>query len=134
MAATSPGGELETSIETKQVFMRANVDDPVEITAIQNSFTEGTIPESLTVIHRQETYFGPKFTVEGPDNQWLLTSPGPNSEALLWERQDMDWVQAAEVVVEIGEDLPQQKMCLHCGEPITTAEHRQASFLGTCDR
>ena len=134
MAATSTGGDGDTSIETKRVFLRANMDDPIEITTVRESYTDRSLPTSLTVINRQETYFGPKFTVEGSQEQWLLTSPGPNTEAILWQRIDMEWTKAAEVSIEIGDDLPQVKVCLHCGESITTPEDRQASFLGTCDR
>lgn len=134
MAATSAGGDGDTSIETKRVFLRANMDDPIEITTVRERYADCSLPESLTVVHRQETYFGPKFTVEDAGEQWLLTSPGPKAEAILWHRVGMEWEHAAEVAVELGEGLPQQKICLECGEPVTTPEHRQASFLGTCDR
>lgn len=76
MAATSAGGDGDTSIETKRVFLRANMDDPIEITTVRESYTDRSLPETLTVVHRQETYFGPKFTVEGGGERWLLPLQG----------------------------------------------------------
>lgn len=126
----------ETKIETKQVFLRANNSDPIEIDDICELYRETELPDAVSVVQRQETYFGPKFTVESEQSkkQWKLTAPGPDREAIIWERDGMEWVQAAEVAVSIGEDLPQQKVCLQCGETITTSTHRTESFLGTCDR
>ena len=116
MAATSAGGDGDTSIETKRVFLRANMDDPIKITTVRESYTDRSLPETLTVVHRQETYFGPKFTVEEPKSSGCSPHRGPSPEAIFWQRIDMEWTKAAEVSIEIGDDLPQVKVCLHCGE------------------
>lgn len=94
------------------MFLRAQTGDPIHIREIKTTFQENEIPDVVSVIHRQQTYLGPKLRVEADkgDEQWKLTPPGPNSEAIIWKIQDMEWIQVAEVMLEMGDDLPQQKM------------------------
>lgn len=135
MASLAGGREkAKTTTETKRVFLRAERGDTVEIAETKNKFCDGTLPESVKIIQRQYTYHGPKFRVEGSDEQYLLTSPGPDADGLLWKVDDMEWIRAAEVVVEFGDELPEYEICLHCGEPIKTTEHERESYLGTCDQ
>lgn len=126
----------ETSLSTKRVFLHVHNGDPIDVDEVVSKAPDRKFPKEFEVIHRQETYFGPKFTVEHPDGgeQYNLTVAGPNSEAILWQQSGFDWVEVAELTVSVGEDLPQQKICLHCGEPIKTSQHRTESFLGTCNR
>jgi hypothetical protein len=125
----------ETTTATKRVFLRATLDDPIEVVEIRDNITDSDVPEQFEVIQRQLTYFGPKLWVEAPDGeQYHLTVAGPNSEALLWERDGMERVKAAELAVEFGDELPDAKICLQCNEEIRTSQHRTESFLGTCDR
>lgn len=125
----------ETTTATKRVFLRASLNDPIEVVKIHENITDSAVPDCFEVVQRQLTYFGPKLWVETPDGeQYHLTAPGPNSEALLWERDGMERVQAAELTVEFGDDLPDAKICLQCNEEIRTSQHRTESFLGTCDR
>lgn len=125
----------ETTTATKRVFLRATLDDPIEVVEIHQNITDSDVPELFEVVQRQLTYFGPKLWVETPSGeQYHLTVAGPNSEAILWERKDMERVQAAELAVEFGDDLPDAKICLQCNEEIRTSQHQTESFLGTCDR
>lgn len=125
----------QTSVETRRVFLRAETGDEIKIVKIRDRIDEYEIPDTLRVVQRQETYFGPKLRVEdqASSEQFELTAPAQDVEGMMWRIEDMEWVRTGEVVVEFSGDLPQYDICLRCGDPIKTAEHETASFLGTCN-
>jgi len=121
-----------TTTDTKRVFLRANKGDEIKIVDIKQRFENKDIPESFKIVQRQETYYGPKIRVEGPSEQWFLSSPARDLEGILWHIEEMDWVRTAEVELDFTGELPQYDICSYCGEPIKTTEHETAAYLGTC--
>lgn len=138
MAITTqnPNTDTETTHSTKRVFMRAEHNDEIELHEISLLSTEGSIPKNAIIVKRNLTYYGPKLRIESlaDSKQYLLTIPGPESEAILWELVESGWVQMAEVTLEFGESLPQYDMCLHCNEPLSTVSHRRRAAVGGCTR
>lgn len=134
-AATNlQNGGSETTISTKRVFMRAERDDKLRITDVIENIGEKSIPNTATVIQRNETYYGPKLRIEAPDGpeQYLLTAPGPETQAILWSKSGSDWREIAEVCLDFDESTPQYDICLHCNEPLSTVAHQRRSVIGAC--
>jgi len=131
-----PEPKKKTDIHTRRVFRRAERNDPIIIEEIVERFEDKDIPEDFEVIRRQQTYFGQKFYIEVTEGteQYKLTIQDMHTEAILWKQFNMEWNPIAEVIVKLGDDLPQYDICDHCGEPIKTATHEQASVIGNCDR
>ena len=134
MAAKTAPSNQQTTIETRRVFLRAERGDQLRVIDVIEEIDDEEIPTELTLVRRQMTYYGPKLRVEGEDEQYLLTSPGPDSQALLWHLEEFDWTRTAEVRVEFSGELPQYDICPACGEPISTMAHERRSLLGTCDK
>lgn len=124
----------ETSHSTKRVFMRAEHEDVLSIASVSLSYKNEDLPKTLAVLKREMTYFGPKLRVEDQStgNQYLLTIPGPKSEALLWSQSNSDWESLAQVSVEFVDSYSQYDICLYCNEPLSTVEHRRRSVIGVC--
>jgi len=128
-------GGSETIFSTKRVFMRAEHEDTIRIAKTIKRFQEEAIPDSGTIIKRSLTYYGPKLRMENHSNceQYLLTAPGPESQAILWFYDGEDWKKLAEVCLEFKGSPPQYDICLHCNEPISSVAHRRRSVIGACE-
>lgn len=136
MSAVVNKADKQTSHSTKSVFMRAEHGDGIVIRDTLQLDPEVEIPADFTVIERELTYFGPRLRVESINRaeQYLLTAPGPNSEAQLWENKKKGWERSGEVILDFADELPQYDICHYCNEPISTIEHRRRSVIGTCGR
>ncbi|WP_152422238.1 hypothetical protein [Natrialba asiatica] len=126
----------ETKHPTKRVFMRAEHNDTLEICDVINTIRDGHIPDTATVVQRDLTYYGPKIRIEAHSNheQYLLTAPGPNKEAMFWQYTEAGWEESAEVCLDFYGEIPQYDICPHCNEPISTVAHRRRSVTGTCKK
>jgi len=124
----------ETDHSTKRVFMRAEHGDTIQITNVLSSKDEPSIPSEFTVVKRDLTYFGPKLRIDPhtDDDQYRMTIPGPDSEAVLWYQSNFEWREMATVSVDFSGSYPQYDICSHCNEPLSTVEHRRRSVLGVC--
>lgn len=134
MATTSSQATSGTTTDTKRVFLRAERGDKLRVLDEIEVLTDIEYPSEFTVVQRQMTYYGPRLRVESEDEQYLLTSPGPDSQAMLWVHRDFDWRQALEVTLEFTGELPQYEICPACGETVSTMAHERRAILGTCDK
>ena len=123
-----------TNHATKRVFMRAEHQDDLKITEKVRGFQEANIPDAATVVQRVMTYYGPRLRIEADDEQFLVTAPGPDAQAFLWEQGDSGWEKVAEVCLDFSGSLPQYDICPDCGEPLSTLAHRRRSAIGTCQK
>ena len=126
----------ETTYLTKRVLMRAEHKDELEMHEASASDYNGNIPERVVVVKRDQTYYGPRLRVEplDADEQYILTIPGPKSEAILWHLTDAGWKEMVEVSLDFGESIPQYDICLYCNEPLSTVAHRRRAAVGACQR
>jgi len=133
-ADVQPSNSTETKHSTKRVFMRAEQGDIIRVKDISSDQNEVDFPNDFTVVKRDLTYFGPKLRLEphSNDDQYRMTIPGPNSEAVLWCQSDFEWINIARVSVDFAGSYPQYDICLHCNEPLSTVEHRRRSIIGVC--
>jgi hypothetical protein len=146
-APTPPGSELigdfrpSTTALSKRVMLDAERHDEVTITRALRGVTE--VPEELTVIQRTDTYFGPKLMlhaeVDGEDQNWLLTCPGPQSQLILWKavtgkhhQWRSSWIPVSEVRAKIS-GVEQYRICDHCGEPLRDLWHERLAVFGLCE-
>lgn len=136
MAVTSEtiGGGPETNPETKKVLVRAEREDELEITAVESRYEDVTIPDAITVVQRMMTYYGPKLRVEADDEQYLVTAPGPDTQALLWHQKDSAWHKAAELRLDFTGSLPEYDICPDCGETLSTIAHERRAAIGACKK
>lgn len=134
VATNSHDRRSETTHSTKRVFMRAEHGDKIEISDTVSNSSDESIPKTATVVKRDTTYYGPKLRIEDEDccGQFLLTAPGPETEAVLWRLTDSDWQGIAEVCLRFADDLPKYDICPHCNEPLSTIAHRRRSVIGVC--
>lgn len=117
------------------MFIRAERKDELEVTEVAMRLDDTEIPDTLTVVQRLETYYGPKFRVEADDDeQYLLTIPGPDTQALFWRKEEYSWVKTAELRLEFTGELPQYEMCPACGDPLSTLTHERRAAIGACTR
>lgn len=123
-----------TNHATKRVFMRAEHQDALKTTEIVKEFRESDIPDVATVVQRVMTYYGPRLRIEADNEQYLITAPGPDAQAFLWEQSDSGWEKVAEVCLDFSGSLPQYDICPNCGEPLSTLAHRRRSAIGTCQK
>ena len=126
--------DTKTSYSTKRVLMRAEHKDEIKIISESVSPRKSDTPDEALVVKRSLTYYGPKLRIESFDTgeQYLLTMPGPDSEAMLWELRDTGWEKLAEVSLEFGDHIPNYDFCLHCNEPLSTVAHRRRAAIGDC--
>ncbi|MFC7213702.1 hypothetical protein ACFQO4_06350 [Saliphagus sp. GCM10025334] len=124
----------ETTHSTKQVFMRAEHEDRILINRVIDNPHSEKIPNTATVLKRDITYYGPRLRIEDltDNNQYLLTAPGPETEAMLWQKVNSNWQKIAEVSLKLDEALPKYDICPHCNEPLSTVAHRRRSVIGAC--
>lgn len=112
--------EHETSHASKKVMMRAEHGDEIDVETLG----------VCEVVQRVHTYFGPKLRIEAleGDSQYLLHAPGPRTELQLS-------ATSGDPLRTVGAELvgtKQYDICLECGEPLKTVEHRRRSFIGAC--
>jgi hypothetical protein len=134
IASANPTTNTETSYPTKRVFMRAEHKDEIELHNASPSAQKKDIPEGAIVVKRNLTYYGPKLRIESLNDgeQYCLTVPGPDSEAILWELADTGWRRMAEVSLEFSGSVPKYDFCLYCNEPLSTVAHRRRAAVGAC--
>lgn len=134
--ATGPTTDTETSYPTERVLMRAEHKDEIKLHNASLSARKKNIPEEVIVVKRNLTYYGPKLRVESLDDgeQYFLTVPGPDSEAMLWELVDTGRQRMAEVSLEFSGSVPKYDFCLHCNEPLSTVAHRRRAAVGGCTK
>lgn len=111
-----------TSHESKRVMLRAEHTDYIDVETLGE----------CEVIQRTNTYFGPKLRIEPVEpegsDQYLLHSPGPNSELQL---SASDGTPLRTVGAQLS-STKQYDICSHCGEPLKTIDHRRQSMIGAC--
>lgn len=111
-----------TSHESKKVMMRAEHRDEINVETLG----------LCEVVQRIHTYYGPKLRIEPiteeRSKQYILHAPGPRSELQL---SSVSGKELRNVSAEI-EDVKQYDICLECGEPLKTTEHRRESVIGAC--
>lgn len=127
-------GNPKTNPETKRVMVRAERKDELEITAVDSHLEEVSVPDTVTVVQRLMTYYGPKLRVEADDEQYLVTAPGPDTQALLWHQRDSAWHKAAEIRLDFTGSLPEYDICPDCGEPLSTIAHERRAAIGACQK
>ncbi|WP_143414130.1 hypothetical protein [Halovenus aranensis] len=125
----------ETDFPTKRVFMRAEHGDSLLIIEKINTFQDMDIPERVSVVQRDLTYYGPKLRVEetSENKQYIITAPGPESQAMMWKYCGQDTQKIAEATLKFEETAPQYDICPHCNEPLSTVAHRRRSVVGACE-
>jgi len=133
-----------TNHESKMVVLSAERGDQVTIGQIVEKFHDSvTLPDSVTVVKRSSTYYGPKLQVhaeiEGDNYNFLINAPGPASELMLWcaetdeDNTRSNWYRLAEVYARLAEDQPAFEICPQCKSPIRSVEHERQASLGNCD-
>lgn len=125
----------ETTHLTKRVFMRAEHDDVIEFSDTIAKYCNKNVPDVATVVKRDLTYYGPRLRIEadGDGEQYLLTAPGPETQAILWSQTGREWKKIAEVCINFDGSPPQYDICLYCNEPLSSSAHRRRSVIGACE-
>lgn len=136
------GTKPATDARSKQVMLRAEYRDTVEVTAWVSGGRGDGWPDEYTVTERKTTYFGPVLTlhaaVDGEDQQYRLTCPGPDTQLVLWKAllDNEGFIKSYHPIAEVRAkivDVEQYFVCDHCGEPIQTAWHERLSAFGECE-
>lgn len=138
-------GDPETDTESKTVVIASERHDIIEITNVVTRYEpEEVIPSEFSVVRREQRYYGPELLlyseIEGTDQNFLLTAPGPTEQLRLWAAQKTDadqrsgWVVVADVQVALSAEQAPYESCEQCGEKIRTIEHERMSALGRCQR
>lgn len=139
------GLEPVTDYDSKTVMLQAGRKDKINIVETVGRFDEDvTIPETVSVVKRTHTYYGPELLVhaelDGTDHNYLLTAPGPDAHLVLWAAETNDrnfregWYVAAEVQAVLAAEQPPYERCPECGEPMRTIEHEREAAVGACTR
>lgn len=134
------GTEPNTEFDCKSVMLRAERGDTVVVDDVREEFCSRTrIPSELRVVRRSNTFYGPKLEAKGTDSNWMITSPGPDAQILLWKAVSDDdfiqgWEQVAEVVLSFSEGNGGYDMCPVCNEPLRTLEHERLAAVGKCSK
>jgi len=135
-----PGDEPVTEYDSKMVMLRGERHDRITIENTVQSLTSGAdVPEELSIIQRNNTYYGPKLKLSTGGQDYLLTAPGPDAHLLLWESVTdrngfrKSWRKIAEVTAQIADDVPQYDLCPYCGEPLKSLDHERKAAVGQCD-
>ena len=134
-----------TSHESKTVVLAAERGDRVKIGKTIQAFHEDQfIPDEVTVLKRNSTYYGPKLLVhaefDGEDHNFLLNAPGPASELMLWAGETSgvngisSWYRLAEVQASLAEEQSSFEICPQCKNPMRSVEHERMASLGMCDQ
>lgn len=138
---TCVGTEPITDQTSKNVMLCAERQDRLLIDEVHRTITHSADPpDSITVSERSQTYYGPKLMGSSSNDNWMLTSPGPDSHLLLWRatsdsgEYQSGWEKIAEVSVCLGDDTPQYDLCPQCGDPLRTLEHEREALTGACIR
>lgn len=131
-----------TDHHSKSVMLRAERNDTITISQMVNRFSNGFIPEEVTVLRRTNPYYGPQLLLhasnEGEDLNYQLTAPGPDTFLYLWGAETdsegfrESWYKLAEVKAALKDNQPQYDICSECGEPIQSLEHEKYAAFGRC--
>lgn len=128
--------EPETNYSSRKAILRAERGDTIRIT-VERSLEDHQAPETVTVVQRTETYYGPELLLEDGQRNYRLTAPAPDRGLILWrdvvdeDEFRLGWKRAAEVSVEI-DAIGQYEMCDQCGNPLRTLEHERLSRMDRC--
>lgn len=134
-----PTAESSTEYASKQVMLRAERHDRIEIDSVVTRLLERhAVPASVTVVRRSDPYFGPKLLLDDQTSNYLLTAPGPDTQLLLWcgdyaeDGLRRGWQKLAEVTASLADTQPQYDLCPMCNEPLKTLEHEREAAFGMC--
>lgn len=123
---------------SKSVMLAAERGDVISIVDVENNFSDGgSVPQSVSVKQRHNTFYGPKLLVKS-EKEYLMTAPGPDSHLYLWGGNLTDfgtresWFKLAEVRATLEESTNRYHLCHECNEPLKTAEHEKLAALGQC--
>lgn len=130
----------KTDQGSKSVMLRGEIQDEIEILSVERKISEEhTVPESVAIRQRTNTYYGPKLlTVAESGGEYLLTAPGPDSHLLLWGEElhqhggRTGWVKVAEIRGQFSEDQGGYHLCQQCNKPLKTADHQRLASMGQC--
>lgn len=133
-----------TSHDSKTVVLAAERGDNIEINRVIETFHNEVVPDSVTVMKRDSTYYGPKLLVHaeigGEDLNFLLNAPGPASELMLWAAETISgkgissWYRLAEVQARLAEEQSSFEICPQCKNPVRSVEHERMATLGMCNQ
>lgn len=120
-------------------MLRGERGDSIDIKDIVQTIGQPTkIPESLSVVQRTDTYYGPVLLLTAGNHEFRITAPGPDYHLLLWA-SELDetgsqerWRKVAEVRAELSDCSPYER-CSVCDRPIRTAEHKRLSTINECE-
>lgn len=135
------GTEPITDSNSKQVMIAGERRDKIKIIDVVEIFDEEEIlPDSLTVVRKLSTYYGPELMLYGEkngDQNYLLTAPGPDSYLLLWKANtdSREIRRSYSVIAEVKAKLSENstyELCPDCGQPFKTIEHERAAAIGQC--
>lgn len=129
-----------TDSGSKSVMLSAERDDNIRVDSIEEEFAVNEqVPDSLVVLQRVNTYFGPKLlTTDSEGNHYLLTAPGPESFLILWGEHKSktgnreSWFRQAEIRASLSDDVKKYHLCPECGEPIKSSDHIRLAAIGQC--
>lgn len=126
---------------SKLVILRGERHDDIVITnVIREWHKDADIPERATIVQRSNPYYGPKIVLWADERNYLLTTPGPETQLLLWAsnitegNQRTGWEKLAEVTARLADNLPPYEFCPQCSEPLKTLKHEKQAELGCCPR
>lgn len=134
------GTEPVTDYSSKKVMLRAEKKDNLIISDVIKSYSldEKESPQEFQVLRRTQTFYGTKLLLDGDEQIYMLTAPGPDQYLLLWrleprtDKENQRWRKIAEVSMEFADELPPYNICPECREPIKNAKHETFSLLGQC--
>lgn len=128
-----------TENSSKSLMIKATRGDEISISEVVEHFEpQYEIPQKVEVVHRTETYYGPKLETESNGSHYLITAPGPNVQLIFWkaitdgEGYLKRWEQIGEVKADFTDNIPQYDICQNCGEPLKSVEHERLAAFNSC--
>lgn len=121
-------------------MLTAERHDVISIIDVETIFSDDpSVPESVSVKQRQNTFYGPKILVEcKSEREYLMTAPGPDSHLYLWAENLTEygtresWFKLAEVRASLEDSRNRYHICHECNKPLKTAEHEKLAAIGQC--
>lgn len=135
------GTEPVTDYASKQVMIAAERRDVISISdVVQWYSSEEELPEQMSVIRRQGTFYGPKLVLHADvdeDRNYLLTAPGPDAYLHLWRTNadEFGLKESNSLVAEVKARIAEggdYKLCPDCGKPFQDVEHERLAAIGEC--
>lgn len=134
-----------TSASSKMVVLAAERGDRIKVCSKIREIQSGQeLPDVVTVLRRNSTYYGPKLLVHAEirdvDHNYLITAPGPASELMVWGAETDDdkyrkgWYRLAEIEAQLADDQPTFDVCPQCNNPVRSNEHERMASIGMCNQ